>query len=85
MEETNVQTVDEPKAEFRTLSDRDAFTIENADNHEIPVEISGYDLQVNFNMEYLNSIQDVEAAVNGIGDLFRQIIMEKLLEYKQKQ
>lgn len=85
MEETNVQTVDEPKAEFRTLSDRDAFAIENADNNEILIEISGYDLQVNFNMEYLNSIQDVEAAVNGIGDLFRQIIMEKLLEYKQKQ
>lgn len=85
MEEQNIQTVDEPKAEFRTLSDRDALTVKNADNNEILIEISGYDLQVNFNMEYLNSIQDVEAAVNGIGDLFRQIIMEKLLEYKQKQ
>lgn len=85
MEEVNVQTVDEPKAEFRTLSDRGAFTVRNADNDEILVEISGYDLQVNFNMEYLNSIQDVEAAVSGIGDVFRQIIMEKLLEYKQKQ
>lgn len=85
MEEQNVQTVDEPKAEFRVLSDRDALTVKNADNEEILIEISGYDLQVNFNMEYLNSIQDVEAAVNGIGDLFRQIIMEKLLEHKQKE
>ena len=85
MEALNIQTVDEPKAEFRTLSDRGAFTVRNADNNEILVEISGYDLQVNFNMEYLNSIQDVEAAVSGIGDVFRQIIMEKLLEYKQKQ
>ena len=85
MEETNIQTTDEPKAEFRVISDRDAFTVKNADNDEILIEISGYDLQVNFNMEYLNSIQDVEAAVGGIGDLFRQIIMEKLLEYKQKQ
>ena len=65
MEEVNVQTVDEPKAEFRTLSDRGAFTVRNADNDEILVEI--------------------EAAVSGIGDVFRQIIMEKLLEYKQKQ
>lgn len=85
MEEQNIQTVDEPKAEFRVLSDRDALTVKNADNDEILIEISGYDLQVNFNMEYLNSIQDVEAAVNGIGDLFRQIIMEKLLEHKQKE
>ena len=43
MEEVNVQTVDEPKAEFRTLSDRGAFTVRNADNNEILVEISGYD------------------------------------------
>ena len=37
MEEVNVQTVDEPKAEFRTLSDRGAFTVRNADNNEILV------------------------------------------------
>ena len=40
MEEVNAQTVDEPKAEFRTLSDRGAFTVRNADNNEILVEIS---------------------------------------------
>lgn len=80
----NLPTVDEPKVEFKYITDRGAFTVKNPEIDQILVEISGYDLQVNFNMEYINSIEDVEAAVSGIGDLFRQLIMEKLLEYKQK-
>lgn len=78
------QTKDEPKIEFKIISDRGLFAIKNPDIQKNLVEISGYDLQVNFNMEYLNSIDDVEAAVNGISDLFRELIMEKLLEYKRK-
>ena len=78
------QTEDEPKIEFKIISDRGLFAIKNPDIQKNLVEISGYDLQVNFNMEYLNSIDDVEAAVNGISDLFRELIMEKLLEYKRK-
>lgn len=79
-----VQTKDEPKVEFRLISDRGLFAIKNPEIDKNLVEISGYDLEVNFNMEYLNSIEDVEAAVNGISDLFRELIMEKLLEYKRK-
>ena len=85
MEEPIIQTKDEPKVEFRVISDRGLLAIKNPDINKNLVEISGYDLQVNFNMEYLNSIEDVEAAVNGISDLFRDLIMEKLLEYKRKE
>jgi len=85
MEETIIQTKDEPKIEFRVISDKGLLAIKNPDINKNLVEISGYDLQVNFNMEYLNSIEDVEAAVNGISDLFRELIMEKLLEYKRKE
>lgn len=79
----NLPAVDEPTVEFKYISDRVAFTIKNPEINKVLVEISGYDLQVNFNMEYINNIDDVEAAVTGISDLFRQIIMDKLLEYKQ--
>ena len=85
MEEPIIQTKDEPKIEFRVISDRGLLAIKNPDINKNLVEISGYDLQVNFNMEYLNSIEDVESAVNGISDLFRELIMEKLLEYKRKE
>lgn len=80
-----MQTKDEPKIEFRVISDKGLLAIKNPDINKNLVEISGYDLQVNFNMEYLNSIEDVESAVNGISDLFRELIMEKLLEYKRKE
>ena len=78
------QTVDEPRVEFKMISDRSVYNIVNEDINKTLVEISGYDLQINFNMEYLNSIEDVEAAVTGLGNLFRDIIMEKLLEHKKQ-
>lgn len=84
MEEQRPQTVDEPRVEFKMISDRSIYNIVNEDINKTLVEISGYDLQINFNMEYLNSIEDVEAAVTGIGNLFRDIIMEKLLEHKKQ-
>lgn len=84
MAEEVIKTVDEPRVEFKMISDRSIFKIVNEDIKKTLVEISGYDLQVNFNMEYLNCIEDVEAAVEGIGNLFRDIIMEKLLEHKKQ-
>ena len=78
------QTVDEPRVEFKMISDRSVYNIVNEDINKTLVEISGSDLQINFNMEYLNSIEDVEAAVTGLGNLFRDIIMEKLLEHKKQ-
>lgn len=84
MAEEIVQTVDEPHVEFKMISDRSVCKIVNEDINQTLVEISGYDLQINFNMEYLNSIEDVEAAVTGIGNLFRDVIMEKLLEHKKQ-
>lgn len=74
---------DEPTIEFKSISDRIVFSIYNDEIKRTLVEISGYDLLVNFNMEYISSVEDVEAAVSGIGDLFRRIIMDKLLEHKK--
>jgi hypothetical protein len=82
--EQNIRLEDEPKVVFRSISDRSVYNIINDEIKQTLVEISGYDLQINFNLEYINSIEDVEAAVGGLGDLFRQIIMDKLLEYKKQ-
>lgn len=49
------------------------------------LKISGYDFQINFNMQYLKSVEDINAARNGIADLFQQLIMEKLLEYRKQK
>lgn len=72
--------VDEPVVQFKTISDRIVREVVNADTKQVLVHISGYDLQINFNMQYLKSVEDVEAACNGIAQLFRDIIMDKLLK-----
>lgn len=85
-QDNNVQLpkVDEPIVKFKLVSDRDVMTIVNDDIKETLVEISGYDLQINFNMQYLKSVEDIKAAGDGIADLFKQLIMEKLLEYRKQ-
>lgn len=85
-EEKDVQLpeVDELEVKFKLISDRDIMNVESGDNGEKLIEISGYDLQINFNMQYLKSIEDINAACKGISDLFRETILEKLLEYRKQ-
>lgn len=84
MEEEDKKTVDEPTVEFKMITDRTVYNIVNDEIKQTLIEISGYDLMINFNMEYINSIEDVEAAVEGVADLFRKEIMSKLLEHKKQ-
>lgn len=76
---------EEPRVEFRLISDRSIFNIVNQEINKTLVEISGYDLQINFNLEYLNTIEDIEAAIEGLGNLFRDIITKQLLDRKQNE
>lgn len=76
--------VEEPTVEFKLNSDRSVYRITNQELNEPLVEIVGYGLQINFNMQYLRSIEDIEAAKEGIAKLFGEIIMDKLLEYRKQ-
>jgi len=44
--------------------------------------ISGYDLQISFNMRLINSLADAEACTNSIADVFYQALMNQLIEMK---
>lgn len=70
----------EPEVVFNTLSDRVVCAVMTEDTHETIMEISGYDLQFKFNRDKLKNIADVESLLDGIKDLFRQIVMKNLLE-----
>lgn len=83
-EEIKTGVAHEPTIEFKSISDRTAYIIQNQDTSKNLVEISGYDLNIAFNMEYINSIEDVELAITGLSDLFRGIIMDNLLKNKQQ-
>lgn len=79
-----VQQITEPTRAFKAISDLTVYKIVNDDIKQTLVEITGYDVNINFNMSYLRSVEDVEAACDGISQLFRDLIMEKLLG-NQKQ
>ncbi len=75
--------VEEPTIEFKVISDRDSMTIVNEELGQVMVEISGYDLKIDLNMAYINTIEE-EAACEGISQLFRETIMEILLSGKKQ-
>ena len=85
LQQENLTPVNEPVLTFRAISDRDVYKVVSENNSDITlIEITGYGLQINFNMPYLKSYEDVTAASEAIGIMFKDIILEKLLEYKQK-
>ena len=84
-EQLKLSTVPEAEVKFKIISDRDVMNVVNADSSEVLIEISGYDLQINFNMEYLKSVEDIDAACNGVAQLLRDTIMDKLLEYRKQK
>ena len=79
-QEGTYSEISEPTVKFRINSDRIVREVINEEINQVLVHISGYDLQINFNMQYLKSVEDVEAACSGLSQLFRDMIMEKLLE-----
>lgn len=82
--EGTYSTVPEPIVHFKLISDRIIREVLNAETKEPLIHISGYDLQVNFNLQYLKSVEAIEAACQGVASLFRDMIMEQLLPKEDK-
>ena len=59
---------------------RQILAVQTEDTHETIMEISGYDLQINFNRDKLQNIADIESMLDGLKDLFRRVVMQDLLE-----
>lgn len=59
---------------------RRILAVQTEDTHETIMEISGYDLQINFNRDKLQNIADIESMLDGLKDLFRRVVMQDLLE-----
>lgn len=76
MEEKEIS--EERQVSFREIEDLTSFTVKTEDD-KVLFYISGYGLAVNFNRDMLNSVEDVEAMLDGIKDLFRKMVMKSLL------
>ena len=66
---------------FKT-DDRMTYGAMNYDGTELRAVISGYDLNIAFNMRTINSLADAEAAANALADVFYEVLMEQLIEEK---
>ncbi len=69
----------EPEVVFNALSDKRIFGVKSEDDGTMIFEISGYDLQVKFNRDKLQTVEEIEGTLEGIKDVFRNLIMADLL------
>ena len=77
-------SVPEATVTFKTITERGIYEVRSEKVDQPIFEISGYGLKVNFNMQYLNSLEDIENCLEGIKELFRDIILEQLIENKKR-
>lgn len=75
----NKETV--KRVTFR-VEDRMTYGVLNYDGNELMAAITGYDLNVVFNMRLINSLADAEACANALADVFYQTLMEQLIARK---
>lgn len=79
--ETENKTLDiETTISFNVISDKRIFGVKSEEDDEMIFEISGYDLDIRFNRDRLQSLEEIEGTLDGIKDMFRKLIMADLLE-----
>lgn len=49
------------------------------DTNEMMCAITGYDLNIAFNMRLINSLADAESCADALADVFYQALMEQLI------
>lgn len=82
MEDRRTETGEQDeKVSFRK-SERMTYGALNYDGNELMAVISGYDLNIAFNMRVIHSLADAEAAANALADVFYEVLMEQLISEK---
>lgn len=66
---------------FRT-ADRMTYGALGYDGNELMAVISGYDLEIKFNLRLINSLSDAEACANALADVFYEALIEQLIQNK---
>ena len=67
---------------FRT-ADRMTYGALGYDGNELMAVISGYDLEIRFNMRLINSLADAEAWADALAQVFYDTLIEQLINEKR--
>ena len=81
MNEIQKKNLSEETVTFKK-NERMLYGVLNYDGNELMAAVTGYDLEVNFNMRLINSLADAESCANALADVFYQALMEKLIAQK---
>lgn len=79
-ENKEAQFSNEPEVVFNAMSDKRIFGVKSEEDGTMVFEISGYDLQIKFNRDKLQSVEEIEGVLEGIKDVFRKLILQDLLD-----
>ncbi|GAB6013400.1 hypothetical protein [Viscerimonas tarda] len=80
--EVKEKSKEEETVSFKT-SERMMYGVLDYEGNELMAAVTGYGLDVSFNMRLIHSLADAESCANALADIFYQALMEKLLA-KQK-
>ena len=64
------------------VEDLTTYGVLGADGTEFMAAISGYGLDIAFNLKLINSLADAEACADALADVFYQTLMEQLISRK---
>lgn len=70
----------EQKIEFLAITDKSTIAIVHPETEKTLAEITGYDVDIKFNMELINSPEDIDATVAGLGEAFKDLLLNNLLK-----
>lgn len=70
---------DETKTVIFNTEDKMTYGALGYDGNDLMAVITGYDLNIAFNMKVINSLADAEACANALADVFYELLMEQLL------
>lgn len=73
-----------PKTITFKTADRMTYGALGYDGNELMAVISGYDLEIKFNLRLINSLADAEACANALADVFYECLVEQLLAERKE-
>ncbi|BBL00337.1 hypothetical protein A3BBH6_05730 [Alistipes onderdonkii subsp. vulgaris] len=65
------------------VKDLTTYGVLGADGVEFMATISGYGLDIAFNMKLINSLADAEAMADSMADVFYEALMDRLIAQKR--
>ena len=73
------EEIEKPETITFEKDKRMMYGVMDYDGNELMAAITGYDLEVSFNMRLINSLADAESCADALANVFYQALMEQLI------